>query len=150
VYEHSPWVAEQSYPEFVQKPPKVAVDLAALMSRIMRAAKAKEQLALIRAHPDLAGKAALAGELTDESTSEQKGAGLDQCSADEFARFIELNAAYVARFGFPFIIAVKGHDRGSILQAFEDRLQNSHDAEFTEALRQIDQIAKFRIEETYP
>ena len=101
---------------------------------------------LICAHPDLAGKAALAGELTDASTSEQAGAGLDTLSKEEFDRFHRLNEAYKSKFGFPFILAVKGHDKHSILASFENRLENEQDDERIEALRQISEIARFRLE----
>ncbi|MBL4617933.1 MAG: 2-oxo-4-hydroxy-4-carboxy-5-ureidoimidazoline decarboxylase [Robiginitomaculum sp.] len=148
VYEHSPWVAKQAYP-LLNSSTKTADDLAAIMAKTMLAAEQKAQLELIRAHPDLAGKAAIAGDLTDESTNEQKGAGLDQCSKEEFAEFTRLNNAYTEKFKFPFIIAVKGHNRGSILDAFTARLNNSTQEEFAEALKQINLIAKFRIEELY-
>ena len=95
--------------------------------------------------PDLAGKAALAGELTAESTSEQKGAGLDRLDAEEFAKFHRLNDAYKAKFDFPFILAVRGHDKHSILAAFETRLLNDAESERAEALRQIARIAGFRL-----
>jgi OHCU decarboxylase len=137
-------VAEQCFERFA---PMSAETVAKQMSQTMHVAPTKDKLELIRAHPDLAGKAAMAGKLTDESTSEQKGAGLDQCTEEEFAEFTKLNAAYIKAFGFPFIIAVKGHDRHSILQAFRDRLKNNPKQEFAEALRQIDRIAGFRIEE---
>lgn len=148
VYEHSPWVAKQAYP-LLNSSIKTAEDLSAIMAKTMLAAEQKAQLALICAHPDLAGKAAIAGALTDESTSEQKGAGLDQCSEAEFAEFTRLNNAYIEKFNFPFIIAVKGHNRSSILDAFTRRLKNSTQEEFAEALKQINRIAKFRIKELY-
>ena len=109
------------------------------------AAPMEQQLALIRAHPQLAGKAAIRGELTDASTREQKGAGLDQCSPEEFARLHALNAAYEEKFGFPFIIAVRGHTRGSIIDAMEQRLANDPMTEHAEALRQISRIARLRL-----
>ena len=101
---------------------------------------------MIRAHPDLAGKAALAGELTDDSTREQAGAGLDQCSPEEMARFERLNEAYKAKFGFPFVMAVKGSDRYAILDAFEVRLENTPAEERRTAVEQINRIARFRLE----
>lgn len=150
VYEHSTWVAEQTYPALAKNPKtSTAAELAKHMAEAMNAASQTRKLALIRAHPDLAGKAAIGGQLTQESTFEQKGAGLDQCSPSEFAKFTRLNSAYTDKFKFPFIIAVKGHTRRSILQAFEDRLQNSPEYEFAEALRQINRIAAFRIEEIF-
>jgi len=148
VYEHSPWVARQAYP-LLNNSTKTAEDLSLIMAKTMVAADKKAQLELICAHPDLAGKAAIAGDLTDESTNEQKGAGLDQCSKEEFTEFNRLNNAYTEKFNFPFIIAVKGHNRSSILAAFAARLQNSTQEEFAEALKQINLIAKFRIEEIY-
>ncbi|MCF6291857.1 MAG: 2-oxo-4-hydroxy-4-carboxy-5-ureidoimidazoline decarboxylase [Robiginitomaculum sp.] len=148
VYEHSPWVAKQTYP-LLSSSIKTADDLAALMTKTMLNANKQAQLELICAHPDLAGKAAIAGDLTDESTNEQKGAGLDQCSKAEFAEFTRLNNAYTEKFNFPFIIAVKGHNRSSILAAFAARLNNSTQDEFFEALKQINRIAKFRIKEIY-
>lgn len=103
------------------------------------------QLALIRVHPDLAGKAALRGELTAESTREQAGAGLDQLTPDEFARFTELNERYTTRFGFPFIMAVKNATKHQILSGFEQRIDNTPELEFATALEQINRIAAFRI-----
>jgi 2-oxo-4-hydroxy-4-carboxy-5-ureidoimidazoline decarboxylase len=102
-------------------------------------------MALIRAHPELAGKAAIAGELTDASRAEQARAGLDQLSAAEFARFHALNAAYGSRFGFPFIICARLNDKASILAAMERRLANDAESEVAEAIAQIGQIARFRL-----
>ena len=104
------------------------------------------RLALIRAHPELAGKAAIRGELTADSTMEQSGAGLSQCTAEELARLTALNAAYNAKFGFPFILAVKGYDRAGILHEFERRIQRDVDTEFDEALEQIARITRFRLD----
>lgn len=142
IFEHSPWVAEGAYGA------KPFADIEALrtaMVEVVDGASLEQQLALIRAHPDLAGKAALAGELTAESTSEQKGAGLDRLTAEEFAKFHRLNDSYKARFNFPFILAVRGHDKHSILAAFETRLLNDAESERAEALRQIARIAGFRL-----
>ena len=144
VYEHSPWVAES-----------VAADaadlddidgLAALMVDCVDNAAPEKQLALIRAHPDLAGKAQVAGELTPDSTDEQASAGLDQCSKVEFERFQALNDAYKEKFGFPFVMAVRGSSRTEILEAFSDRLRNDYDAEFETALAEIHKIARLRLE----
>ena len=143
IFEHSPWVAEA----VVSSRPFASVEqLHQLMSNSVDAASNELQLALIKAHPDLAGKAALSGDLTDESTSEQAGAGLDRLSAEEYETFHSLNDAYQSKFGFPFIIAVKGHDRHSILDAFRKRLENDSEAEKQTALKQIYRIAKFRLE----
>ena len=133
IFEHSPWVAET----VADKRPFASVEaLHAAMVAAVADAGEPAQLALMRAHPDLAGKAALAGELTAESTSEQSGAGLDRLTAEEYDRFHTLNDAYKARFGFPFILAVRGHDKRSILAAFQTRLENSKEAEKDEALAQ--------------
>lgn len=142
IFEHSPWVAEAVAGE---RPFASVDDLHAAMVAAIDRAGLEPQLALIRAHPDLAGKAALAGELTAESTSEQKGAGLDRLTPDEFQRFHTLNDAYKARFGFPFILAVRGHDKHSILASFERRLDHSQDEETAEALAQIARIGAFRL-----
>ncbi len=116
--------------------------MAATLSR----ASKEEQLVLIRAHPDLAGKAALKGELTSDSSDEQASAGLDQCSKEELARFEQLNSAYKARFDMPFIMAVRGSDRHQILAGFEERLKNAPVAEFERALQEINRIALLRLE----
>lgn len=116
------------------------------MSQVLLSADRAAQLALINAHPDLAGKAAVQGELTASSTSEQAGAGIHLCTPSEFARFTELNDAYKARFHFPFIMAVKGSDRHQILAAFEQRIQHSADTEFACALAEINKIALFRLQ----
>jgi 2-oxo-4-hydroxy-4-carboxy-5-ureidoimidazoline decarboxylase len=142
IYEHSPWMAERTW----QKRPfadREAV-LQAFRATLASASEA-EQLALIRAHPDLAGKAALRGELTVASSKEQASAGLDQCSAKELARFTELNAAYKQKFAFPFIMAVKHATRAQILQGFETRIKHDLAQEFAMALEQINRIAAFRV-----
>jgi len=102
-------------------------------------------MALIRAHPQLAGRAAAQGKLTPDSSREQHGAGLDACSPEELARLTQLNSLYVERFGFPFVLAVKGHNRASILEDLERRVGNAVDAERMEALQQITRIAAFRL-----
>ncbi|MCV4272607.1 2-oxo-4-hydroxy-4-carboxy-5-ureidoimidazoline decarboxylase [Pseudomonas capsici] len=145
IYEHSPWVAEKAFDLGVSPELDQVENLHARMSEILLAADHDRQLALINAHPDLAGKAAIQGELTEASTSEQAGAGIHQCTAEEFQRFTELNQAYKARFGFPFIMAVKGSDRHKILAAFEQRIHHSADAEFACALAEINKIALFRL-----
>ena len=110
-------------------------------------AAGERQLELIRAHPDLAGKAARAGTLTADSEREQAGAGLDRLSEAEYERFHTLNEAYREKFDFPFIIAVKGRDKQSILEAFEFRLRNSQEAEKRRALDEIAQIVRFRLDD---
>jgi OHCU decarboxylase len=142
IFEHSPWVAEA----VVGQKPFASVDaLHAAMVDAVAAASAARQLALIRAHPELAGKAAIRGELTTASTSEQAGAGLSACSPEEYARLTALNARYNARFGFPFILAVKGYDRAGVIAVFEARAERSVDEERSENLRQIARIARFRL-----
>ena len=139
VYEHSPWIAAEACQD---GPP---ADPAAAMRAVVDSAPRERQLALLRAHPDLAGRLAVAGELTSASSAEQAGAGLDRCTPAEFAEFQDLNARYAARFGFPFILAVRGHDRASILAAFRRRIANAPEAEFREALDQVHRIAALRI-----
>lgn len=146
IYEHSPWVAEQSWESGLDSSHDQIETLQQLMASILISSEHQAQLDLINAHPDLAGKAAVAGELTEASTSEQAGAGIHQCTAIEFARFTELNDAYKAKFGFPFIKAVKGSNRFQILEAFETRIHNSPEQEFATALAEINKIATFRLE----
>ena len=145
IYEHSPWVAEKAY-DLGQRVELDEIEaLHQRMSDILLSANHSDQLALINAHPDLAGKAAIQGELTESSTNEQAGAGIHQCTAEEFERFTELNDAYKEKFRFPFIMAVKGSNRHQILASFEKRIHNSVEAEFKEALAQINLIALFRL-----
>ena len=143
VFEHSPWVAERAYSD---RPFGDCDTLHGALMRAVRRASEAEQIALLRAHPDLAGKAARAGTLTADSTAEQAGAALDKLTDSEFDRFHALNTAYTARFGFPFILAVKGHDKTSILAAFERRLENSAEEERETAIEQVGRIARFRLD----
>ncbi len=142
IYEHSPWVAERAW---AARPFASAEALRAALAQTVEQAEPAEQLALLRAHPELAGRAAVRGELTELSRQEQGGAGLDRCSPEEFARLTDLNTKYSRRFGFPFIIAVRGHTRASIIEALAQRLANTREQELTEALRQIDRIAAIRL-----
>ena len=142
VFEHAPWVAAQA---FDAGPFASRKALHRAMVDAMRRAPRDQQLALIRAHPDLAGRAAIRGELTAASTAEQASAGLDQCTPAEFERFRELNDKYKEKFRFPFILAVKGKTRAEILAAFEQRLHNAAEAELQEALDQIARIAELRL-----
>lgn len=144
IYEHSAWVAEQAYDHSDIELDDLEALTKALYAEV-EAATPETQLALLRAHPDLAGKAAVQGELTAASTSEQAGAGLDKCSAEEFSRFQSFNDAYVSHFEFPFIMAVKGANRHLILDAFEKRLNNSREEEFKTALGEVHKIARFRL-----
>lgn len=143
IFEHSPWVAQRAW----QHRPFSSLDaLHRNMADAVRKADRAEQLALIRAHPELAGKLAEAGRLTQASTQEQQGAGLDQCSADELQRLRTLNAQYSEKFGFPFIIAVKGLNRYQIMDALEGRLAYEPEKEFQASLDEISKIARFRLE----
>lgn len=144
IYEHSPWVAERAsrlrpFADFVQ--------LADVLHGIVLAADRSEQMTLIRAHPELAGKLAMRGELTQASSAEQSAAGLNQCSAHEFAELNELNQAYQQRFGFPFIIAVRGLDRSTIIAAMQQRLRHTEAEEVVSALAEIRRIAGFRLQD---
>jgi delta1-piperideine-2-carboxylate reductase len=139
VYEHSPWVAERAWDGGIVP----GADPAPVFRRIVERAGQEAQLALLRAHPDLAGRLGVA--LTAESAAEQAGAGLDRCTPEEFAEFTALNGRYVERFGFPFIIAVKGLDRAAILAAFRSRVDGAPQAEFRTALDQVHRIAGFRL-----
>jgi OHCU decarboxylase len=147
IFEHSPWVAERAFDAGLGPGADTPAGLHAAMTRAMREGTRDEQAALIAAHPDLAGRLALAGRLTADSTSEQASAGLDRLSAAELARFTALNEAYKARFGFPFIMAVKGRTKGEIIAGFEARLGNGAEAEFATALGEIEKIARIRLEE---
>ncbi len=147
IYEHSPWVAEKAFDLGQDDSINEINGLHQRMADLLLSASNAAQLALINAHPDLAGKAAVRGELTASSTSEQAGAGIHECTAEEFARFTELNNAYKAKFGFPFIMAVKGSNRRQILAAFEERIHNSPEQEFARALAEINKIALFRLQQ---
>jgi OHCU decarboxylase len=144
IYEHSPWVAERVAPEAagVIDP----AEIADLMAECVDNAAPEQQLALIRAHPDLAARAKVADELTAASKAEQASAGLDQCSKIEYERFEALNEAYKDKFGFPFVMAVRGSSCAEILEAFSARLQNDYDLEFETALTEIHKIARLRLE----
>ena len=142
IYEHSPWIVEKAFP---LKPFQDIDHLANALQEIVLNAPTDAQLKLIRAHPELAGKAAIKKELTADSNREQSGAGLDQCSPEEFEKLNFLNTTYNAKFGFPFILAVKGHNRNSIIEAFSQRLNNNYEVEFRECIDQIGLIAKFRL-----
>lgn len=147
IYEHSPWIPERAA---ARRPFANATALKLALQDVVSAATLDEQLGLIREHPELAGKAAVAGQLTAESTSEQAKSGLHLCSAEEFATLHRLNADYNAKFGFPFILAVKGPDgqgltRRHIIATFTRRLKNQRADEIAECLRQIKRIAEIRL-----
>ncbi|TQK02583.1 allantoate amidohydrolase [Herbaspirillum sp. SJZ107] len=147
IYEHSPWIPERAA---AGRPFASLAALKLALQDAVALASEDEQLSLLRAHPELAGKAAIAGELTAESTGEQAASGLDRCSPDEYAALHQLNAAYNARFGFPFILAVKGPTgqgltRQAIIATFRRRLGNGLPDEMAEALRQVHRIAEIRL-----
>ncbi|MCC8391650.1 2-oxo-4-hydroxy-4-carboxy-5-ureidoimidazoline decarboxylase [Paraburkholderia sp. MMS20-SJTR3] len=144
IFEHSPWVAEVAA---VERPFASVDALHKRMSEIVETAGAEKQLALINAHPELAGKAAVRGELTAESTREQSGAGLAQCTQAEFDKLQALNTAYREKFGFPFILAVRGYDRYGIIANFESRVNNSRADELRASLEQIYRIARLRLDD---
>ena len=143
IYESSPWVAERAFERLESADQH---DIEQTLRTVVDEAASDEKLALIRAHPDLAGRAAVAGQLTAESTSEQASAGLDQCTPQEFERFQALNASYRERFGFPFIMAVRNSTRADILASFEARLQHSPEQEFETAIHQVHEIARLRLQ----
>jgi OHCU decarboxylase len=145
VYEHSPWIAEALWNAGLTPKHDEIEALHRDLAAIVDAAPRERQLALLNAHPDLAGRLAVRGELTAESSSEQAGAGLDRCSPEEFRRFTELNGTYKAKFGFPFILAVKGKGRAEILRNFEQRIHNAPETEFRTALDEVHKIALLRL-----
>jgi len=143
LFEHSPWVAEDAY-ERGPYPDREALE--AGLAEAMYAAPRDRQLALVRAHPDLAGKAAIEGTLTPDSEREQSSAGLDRLTPDEYEALTGANAAYRERFGFPFVICVRDHDKDSILAASRERLDNDPETELRTALGEIARIAHHRLE----
>ncbi len=144
VYEHSPWVAQRAW----GMRPFASVDaLHAVMEKTVNEASPGERMTLIRAHPELAGKLAVAGRLTDSSRNEQASAGLDRCTPEEFSRLQELNAAYRAKFGFPFIVAVRGLTRADIIERMSARLANTQDQELAACMREIGRIARLRLQD---
>ena len=140
IAEHSPWVAEGAA---ASRPYHAVADMIVAFEATLRTAPADAQLALIRAHPDLATKA----KLTADSNREQRNAGLADLTPSEFVRFTDLNARYKSRFGFPFIFAVKGATKHQIIDSFKARVDNSEDAEFSHALQHVMRIFRFRIED---
>jgi 2-oxo-4-hydroxy-4-carboxy-5-ureidoimidazoline decarboxylase len=142
IYEHAPWVAERTAG---LRPFASVTAMAAAMAATVSASDPTEQLALLRAHPDLAGRAAVAGTLTAASTAEQARAGLDRLTSAEMERFTKANAAYTQRFGFPFIIAVRHWGKDQVLAAFGHRLANGRDQELRTALAEVDKIAFLRL-----
>ncbi|MCA3445711.1 MAG: allantoinase PuuE [Rhodobacter sp.] len=150
VFEHSPWVAERAFALELGPAHDSATGLHNALCRVFRSAPAEERLGVLTAHPDLAGKLAEAKRLTPDSSREQAGAGLDALTDAERETFQRLNAAYVARHGFPFIIAVRDNTKASILAAFETRLANDRDSEFATACAQVERIAALRLKDMLP
>jgi len=141
LFEHSRWVVERAVDRLPFR------NLHQGLMQVVADASPDEQLALIRAHPELAGKAAVDGTLTHASAAEQASAGLDRLTQDELDRFHALNAAYSAKFGFPFILCVRLTDKAGILAAMERRMANDRETEIAEALAQIGEIVRLRLEE---
>jgi 2-oxo-4-hydroxy-4-carboxy-5-ureidoimidazoline decarboxylase len=143
IFEHTPWIAERAY----ERRPFASVDaLHAAMLAVLAAAPREAKLALICAHPELAGKEAAAGTMTADSVGEQASAGLDRCTPDELARLRAGNAAYSEKFGFPFVMAVKGRSRQEILAALAERIGNTREAELARCLEEIGKIARMRLD----
>jgi len=150
VFEHSPWVAERAHDAGLSEEENTASGLHAALVKAFRAGSDEERLAVLRAHPDLAGKLAAAKRLTPESTAEQASAGLDALTDAEKQAFTELNDAYTKKFGFPFIIAVKGRGKQEILDAFKRRLSNDRHTELATAAAQVERIALLRLKDMLP
>lgn len=150
VFEHSAWIAERAFDLELGPAHDTAGGLHNALARMFRSATQAERLGVLTAHPDLAGKLAAAGKLTAESSSEQAGAGLDMLTDDERQTFTRLNADYVAKHGFPFIIAVRDNTKASIRAAFERRIGNDRATEFNEACRQVERIAELRLRDLLP
>lgn len=150
VFEHSPFIAERAYDSGMVFIPLTARNVHEALASIFRKARHEERLGVLRAHPDLAGKLAIAGKLTADSATEQAGAGLDRLTPQEHVRFTALNTAYVEKNGFPFIIAVKGLNKDDILAAFEKRIGNDVEQEFATATEQVEKIALLRLKSLLP
>ena len=144
LFEHSPWVAEEAWSD---RPFADADGLFEALESAMYAAPRERQLALIQAHPDLAGKAAIEGSLTDSSQREQAAAGLDRLTPDEYEAFTRTNAAYRKRFGFPFVVCAREHTKESILRVAGERLEHTPEEEVRVALEEIAKIARLRLGE---
>lgn len=147
IYEHSPWIAERAWGLELGPAHDSAVGVGSVLARAFRSASPEERLGVLRAHPDLAGKLAAARRLTPDSTAEQASAALDALTDEERATFEQLNADYVARHGFPFIIAVRDHAKASILGAFRARIANDSVSEFATACKQVERIAELRLKD---
>jgi len=150
IFEHSPWIAERAWGLELGPAHDRAAGVHNALARVFRSAARADRLAVLQAHPDLAGKLAAARRLTEHSAAEQAGAGLDALTDAERAEFERLNTAYVAKHGFPFIIAVRDHDKAGVLAAFQQRLANDTDTEFAAACAQVERIAELRLQALLP
>ena len=150
IYEHSPWIAERAFALELGPAHDSATGLSNALARAFRSASPDERLAVLKAHPDLAGKLSLARSLTPDSTAEQASAALDALTDIERAEFQRLNSAYMAKHGFPFIIAVRDHTKAAILAAFQTRLANDTTTELTTACAQVERIAALRLKDQLP
>ncbi|MEN9850237.1 MAG: hypothetical protein RL128_400, partial [Pseudomonadota bacterium] len=150
IFEHSPWIAERAHSLELGHAHDSAAGLHNALARMFRSASAEERLGVLRAHPDLAGKLAAAKRLTPESTHEQASAALDALTDAERDTFQRLNADYVAKHGFPFIIAVRDNTKDSILAAFHARIGNDTETEFATACAQVERIAELRLKDQLP
>ena len=149
IFEHSPWVAQRAHALELGPAHDCAAGVHNALARAFRSASPEERLAVLRAHPDLAGKLAAAKRLTADSTAEQASAGLDALTQAEHDEFTALNTAYTAKHGHPFIIAVRDHDKQSILARFRARLNNDSATEFETACAQVERIARLRLAELF-
>lgn len=149
IFEHSPWIAERAWELELGPTHDNAAGVHNALTRVFRAAGEERKLGVLAAHPDLAGKLAAARRLTAESTAEQASVGLDALTDEERATFTALNDAYTAKFGFPFIIAVRDNTKATIMEAFRRRIDNDRETEFAEACRQVERIAELRLEDKF-
>ncbi len=150
VFEHSSWIAQKAFAQKLGPAHDTNSGLHAALAGQFRMASKEERLGVLNAHPDLAGKLASAKQLTADSTLEQAGAGLDALTNEERTHFLQLNEQYTDKFGFPFIIAVKGLNKNQIVEAFEQRINNDRTTEFSTACRQVEKIASLRLNELLP
>ena len=148
VFEHSPWVAENAWSAELEQHHDSASGLHQLMGKVVSEAEHEKKLNLLNAHPQLACAISSEG-ITETSISEQQRSGLDQCSAEEFSEFQSLNKAYREKYGFPFILAIKGYQRAEILAVFRRRLHKQKDEEFSSALEQVMKIGMYRLQDIF-
>ena len=149
IFEHSAWIAGQVWDSGLDENHDSAAGLHRAFADVIHAADQQQKLSLLQAHPELGLGIASEKDVTAASQAEQQGAGLDQCSSSEFAAFQRLNESYQTRFGFPFIMAVKGYGRDEILKVFSARLANTREQELQAALEQVIRIGQFRIESKF-